>query len=148
MTKILSGFGTVVTLIASNTFPIGIPLTEFADDIDPFDLPSLNIAETSMGLNGEQLAWAKPNPIKLTIGVVPFSAEDISLGILFEANRVGKGKQGARDIITITVVYPNFDFVTFSSGIITDGMPANSVSSSSRIKSKNYGFSFQNKTGI
>jgi len=149
MTKIISGFGAVVTVLASNTFRgAGFPLTEFADDADPFDLPSLNIAETAMSLNGEMLAWAKPNPIKLSISVVPSSLEDINLGILLEANRVGKGKQGARDIITINVVYPNNRFITFSEGIITDGMPGDAISSAGRLKSKTYNFSFQNKTGI
>ena len=35
----VSGFGLVVNLIASNTFPAGLVLTQFAADTDPLDLP-------------------------------------------------------------------------------------------------------------
>lgn len=141
----ISGFGLVINILASNTFPVGLILTEFADDIDPFDLPSLQIADTAMGLNGDLIGWSKANPIKITLGVIPGSFTDLNLSILFEANRVGRGKTGARDIITMTGIYPNKTPIVLTQGIITDGMPGNAVASAGRLKSKQYNFAFEGK---
>jgi hypothetical protein len=144
----ISGFGLRVNVIASNTFPVGFNVTQFADDADPFDLPSLQIGDTAMGLNGDLIRWSKANPIKITLNVVPGSLDDINLGILLEANRVGKGKLGAGDRITMTGLYPNGEFITLIEGTITDGMPGNSVASAGRMKSKAYIFAFENKIGV
>lgn len=148
MTTNVSGFGFQANIIASNTFPSGFIVTEWADDSDPFDLPSLQIADSAMGLNGDLITWSKANPIKLTLNVIPGSDSDINLAILLEANRVGKNKIGARDIITLTGIYPDGTFITLTSGIITDGVPNNSIASSGRQKSKTYNFSFENKATI
>lgn len=144
----ITGYGLVVTVKASNTFPVGFFITSFADDADPFDIPTLQIGDSQMGLNGDLISWAKANPIKISLSVIPNTPADISLGILFEANRVGRGKQGANDIITVNGVYPSGRFITLTNGIITDGMPGDSVSSAGRLKSKTYNFSFENKIGI
>ncbi len=138
----ISGFGLQITLIASNTFPFGISLTQFADDADPFDIPTLQVAETAMGLNGELLSWSKPNPIKVTLNVVPQSDDDVNLGILLDANRVAFGKDSARDLITLVGIYPDGTVTTLVGGKITEGMTSTSVASASRMKSKMYGFSF------
>lgn len=144
----ISGFGSQVNIIASNTFPIGFLVSQFADDSDPIDVPSLQIGDSAMGLNGDLLQWSKANPIKVSLSVVPLGQDDINLAILLEANRVGRGKLGARDNITLTLVYPNGDIVTFINGIITDGMPSTAVASAGRMKSKTYQFSFEGKAGI
>ena len=143
----ISGFGLIVTVRASKTFPLGIPITQFADDSDPLDIPELQIADSAMGLNGDLIAWSKANPIKATLNVIPGSINDIELAILLEANRVGRGKIGARDIITMTVLYPSLNFVTLSNGIITDGTPSSSVASAGRLKSKSYSFTFEGRIG-
>ena len=144
----ISGFGLRINIIASNTYPIGLPITQFADDADPFDLPSLQIADSAMGLNGDLLTWSKANPIKITLSVVPGGLDDAALSILFEANRVGRGKLGAQDIITMTGIYPSGNIITLINGVITDGMPGNAVASAGRLKSKTYSFSFENKIGV
>lgn len=144
----ISGFGLAESIIASKTFPAGLYGTQFADDTDPLDIPSIQIADTAMGLNGDLLTWSKPQPLKLTVSVVAGSATDVNLAILLEANRVGRGKIGARDVITMTVSYPSGAFVTFTDGAITDGPPATSVASAGRLKSKSYSFAFENRIGI
>lgn len=140
----ISGFGLRARLVASVTFPRGIDLTQFADDADPLDAPSQQIRDKAMGLNGDLLTWSKANPILATLNVVPNSDDDKNLAVLFEANRVGKGKQGARDVITLTLIYPDTSSVTLNSGAITDGMPTNSVASAGRLKTKAYAFAFEN----
>jgi hypothetical protein len=143
----ISGFGLIVNVIASNTFPVGLLLTEFADDADPFDLPSLQIADKAMGLNGDLIVWSKPNPINVTLNVIAGSFTDENLSVLLEANRVGRGKTGARDVITMSAIYPSGNILLLNNGAITDGIPANSVASAGRFKSKSYSFSFENKAG-
>jgi hypothetical protein len=132
-------------VIASNTFPSGFDVTQFADDSDPFDTPSIKIANTAMGLNGDLVRFSTAVPINLTLAVVPASADDKNLAVLFEANRVGKGKSGASDEITLTAIYPDGRTLTLSGGCITDGIPSDSVASAGRMKSKPYSFSFENK---
>lgn len=143
----ISGFQTKVNIIASVTFPVALYITEWADDSDPVDIPSLQIADKAMGLNGDLIVWSKANPINVTLEVIPQSFSDINLGILLEANRVGKNKIGSRDIITLNIFYPNNSFVTLINGAITDGMPVNSVASAGRLKSKSYQFTFENRIG-
>jgi len=141
----ISGFGLIATVKASVTFPVGVPITQFADDIDPLDIAALELAQTAMGLNGNLITWSKPNPIMATLAVVPGSLDDIALGIIAEANRVAAGKRPARDIITLTLVYPSGNVITLSKGAITSAIPGNPVASQGRMKSKPYIFAFENK---
>lgn len=143
MSHNISGFGLVLSLTASNTFPSGFTVTQFADDGDPFDSPSIQVADKAMGLNGDLVTWTKANPINVTLNIIPDSEDDQNLAVLFEANRAAKGKIPARDEITITGVYPDDKTVTLSGGFITDGMPLNSVASAGRLKSKPYAFTFE-----
>lgn len=143
----VSAFGFIATVKASRTFPAGFNLTQFADDADPFDVPSLQIADKGMGVNGDLVMWSKANPIVVTFNVIPGSEDDENLRVLMEANRPGKGKVLAYDVISINVEYPvsgkKFSLIN---GGITDGTPANGVASSGRQKTKTYTMAFENKT--
>jgi hypothetical protein len=142
----IGGFGLIVALRATNTFPAGLVLEQFADDADPFDFPDLQIADIAMGLNGDLLTWSKAMPLVTQIALIPESDDDNNMSVLLAANRVGKGKQSARDVITLTGKYPSGYTVTLSNGRLTNGMPSNSVASSGRMKSKVYKLAFQNIT--
>jgi hypothetical protein len=144
----ISGFGVQVNLIASTTYPIGVQITQFADDSDPFDVPALQIGDVAMGLNGDLITWSKANPIKITLSVVPQSNDDTTLSILLAANRVGRGKVSARDLITMSVIYPNDSFITLTNGVITDGIPLSPVANSGRLKTRTYNFSFESYNGV
>lgn len=143
----VSGFGLQIRLIASSTFPAGIALTAFADDADPLDMPDMTVAETGMGLNGDLLTWSKAAPAVVTLNLIPGSEDDVNLGVLLEANRVGRGKRSARDVITLTAIYPDGRTKTLSPGVITVGRAADSVASAGRKKSKPYTFAFENLNG-
>lgn len=144
MSNDISGFGLRLRVVASATFPAGITLSQFADDADPFDFPDLTVAETAMGVNGDLITWSKANPLLVTVNVIPGSEDDQNLAILLEANRVGRGKQSARDQITLTAMYPDGKSNTASVGVITQGRPGQSVASSGRMKTKPYTFAFEN----
>jgi len=145
MTQDITAFGLKVRVIASNSFPAGFTVTQFADDGDPFDIPSIKIAETAMGLNGDLIVWAKANPITVTINVIPDSDDDKNLSVIFENNRVGKNKSSVKDSITLVGLYPSGKTVTMTAGKMTDGMAGSGVASAGRLKTKAYMFAFENK---
>jgi hypothetical protein len=144
MSFIISGIGLQVRIVASVTFPTGFTLTQFTDDADAFDSQSLQVADVTMGLNGDALIASKATVIPVVLGIIPNSDDDELLAILLQANRAGKGKTVANDIITMTPIFPDGSFNIFSGGAITDGMSTNSVQSSQRMKSKTYTFKFEN----
>lgn len=146
----ISGWGLEARLIASVTFPVGVTLTEFADDTDPLDVPSVQIGDAAMGLNGDLITWAKATRLDVSLSVIPNSNTDVNLAILFNQNRPAKGKLSIPDSIILTLQYPstiangNPKFVTYTGGKILTGMPSNAVASSARMKTKTYGFAFEN----
>lgn len=139
----ISAFGIQVRLVASTTFPAGITLTQFADDGDSLDVPSQQIADKAMGVNGDLIVWSKANPLNVTMNMIPASEDDRNMAVLLEANRAGRGKRPARDVITLTAIYPDGRSATYSQGAITDGIPGNALASSGRMKTKPYMFSFE-----
>ncbi|MCA6954827.1 phage tail fiber protein [Pectobacterium polaris] len=141
----ISGFGLTVNIRATTTFPNGINITQFADDADPFDSPSQQLADVAMGLNGDMVSWSVAQPLPVTLNIIPNSEDDRNLFILAEANRVAKGKIPARDVITMTAIYPDGSTRTLSNGKITDGMLGNSAASAGRLKTKTYVFKFENQ---
>lgn len=140
----ISASGLSINIVADKTFPNGFTFNEFADDADPFDLPSLEIAATAMNLNGNLVTWTAPQPIVPTLNAIPGSEGERNLAILFEANRSASGKLVAKDIITMVATYPDGSTVTLSSGKMTAGFPGKSVASAGRMKSKAYTFAFEN----
>jgi len=145
MVNNVTGFGAVLTVIASTTFPVGFPVTQFADDADPLDMASIQIADTAMGLNGDLIRWAKANSLPVVLNVIPGGEDDLNLQILADANRVGQGKFSSNDSITIAAVYPDGSVVTFTGGVMTDAMFGKSISSAGRLKTRSYAFKFEQK---
>ncbi len=141
----VSGTGLSLTIIASGTYPSGFVCRAFADDSDPLDFPEMQITEFGMGLNGDLVVWSAPKPLEVTISVIPGTDEERYLDFLFEANRVAKNKQTTKDVITFIANYPDGTRKTLTPGRITKGLPGNGVASGGRIKTKTYGFVFENK---
>jgi hypothetical protein len=145
MANNISGFGGVVNIIASNTFPVGFPVTQWADDSDPLDFSSVRVADTAMGVNGDLISWSRAASLPMVLNVIPGSQDDINLQILADANRVGQGKNSADDTITATVVYPDNTVITLTGGKLTDAQFGKGISSAGRLKTKSYAFSFEAK---
>lgn len=143
----IGGFGLEIVLFCSVTFPLGLVISQFADDADAVDAPAIQIRDKAMGLNGDLIVWGKAAAIVVTVNVIPGSDDDINLATLAEANRVGKGKRPVNDVINFTGSYPNGELTNLTSGTITDAMPLNPVTSAGRMKTKSYSFAFENKVG-
>jgi len=140
----VGGFGFKAILVGSITFPVGITLTQFADDADPFDSPAIKVKETAMGLNGDLLFWGKATPIPVTLNLIPGSDDDKALQMLAAVNRVGAGKVPVRDEIQASLIFPDGSKIMAINGVLVEAPMASSVSSSGRLKSKSYTFNFEN----
>lgn len=138
-----SGFGVRINLRASETFPSGIDITQFADDTNPIDIPSVQIRDVAMGVNGDMVKWSKGNPIRATIAVIPNSDDDLNLKALAAANRPARGRRAVLDDITIIVIYPDGADVQMLRGTITDAVPSKGVASSGRLQTATYAFAFE-----
>lgn len=147
MANNISGFGSIVSLIASNTYPTGIVITQFSDDADAFDMASIKIGDVAMGVNGDLINWTPAVAKPFTLSVIPGSDDDVNLSILASANQAVQGQSSANDAITITVAYPNGNIITFSNGVITDAPFGNSLGGNGRLKTKTFGFMFQAVNG-
>lgn len=142
----ISGFGTTAQIVASATFPAGFLISAFADDADPLDTPDLDLADTAMGLNGDFIVWSRPQGIEISLNIIPVTPEDDNMSVLFEANRLGKGKRSARDTINVTLNYPNGLTAVLSEGVMVTGPALPQISSAGRFKTRMYRFRFQNIT--
>lgn len=139
-------FGLSAQIIANQTFPNGFTVTEWADDADPLDSPDLQVADTAMGPNGDLVVWSRPMGIEISMNLIPTSPGDTNLDVLLSANRVAKGKFGARDICSIVWTYPNGMKVTASSGKLITGTLVPNASSAGRLKTRHYVFRFEQLT--
>lgn len=146
----VSGYGASIRLVASRTFPNGFTIADFPDDADPIDAPDLQISDAAMGLNGDLIVWNRANALDVGINVIPTSESDVNLDILAAANRVGKRKTSAKDVITLVMIYPSGLIITLTKGTMTTGSIIPGIQSQGRVKTRQYRFKFENvvKTGM
>ncbi len=144
----ISGYGLTVSLIASNTFPVGLLLNEWPDDQEAIAFPDIEIGDGQMGVNGQLITWSKAAPIKMTLSAIPDSPQDLQLAVLLLANRVGVNKIGARDVIQCVVVQGNLNVGSFVNGVIVSGPTFNGVQNTGRMTTKKYNFLFESPYAI
>ena len=140
----VSGLGLTVTIQSVPTFPQGFSIDQWPDDADPLTIGDVQVTDTAMGVNGDMITWNKANPIPVELAVIPNTEADKNLGILLKMNRSAKNKVSVQDSITMVITYTDGSTNTLTGGVITQGQPANSISSDSRTKTKTYSFSFAN----
>ena len=116
-----------------------LPISAFAKDTDPFDVPNVDIAEMEIGTNGDAISWSVQNPIPASISVIPATDDHEILQTIFNANRSEKGSPSANDTITLVRILPNGETTTMK-GRITSGPTTTSLASSGKIKTPVYGF--------
>lgn len=147
----ISGFGASLQIIPSLSYPYGFTVTEFADDTNPFELPSMQIQDKAMGVNGDLLLWSKANPIIFNLAVIPGTDADSDnnkLQTVFNNNRAARGKLPLKDVITIVAILPTGNVITMSQGGITDGKPGYTITSAGRLETMVYSFAFEQITGV
>ena len=139
----ISGFGLKIIVIASNTYPTGLILTQFADDTDPLDFPEVDVADFTTGLNGDLIQNQHPNPLEVNLALIPRTGDANALEFLFNANRVGKNRNSAKDIITLVAYYPDGTMRTATNGGVRSGAITDGIASDGRTKTRVFGFTFE-----
>lgn len=148
MTINISGFGTVSTIVASNTFPLPAPLTFYADDVDGLDFAERQIADTKNGPNGQMVSWSVSNAIEISVSPIVGSPDDILLATIYNANATGPNKTSARDVIEMTVLSPDLlSSIGLTDGVMISATAGKGLSSSGRQKTRTYKFRFENSSG-
>lgn len=141
-TNNVTGFGFALSIIASVTFPVGFVFSQASDDSDAVDFPAVKFGDAAMGVNGDAIIWSKAVMIPMTLTVIPGSIDDLNLQTLAKANRVSQGKNGANDVITANLVYPDGSLASLGSGVITDAQFGKGIGSNGRLKTHTYQFMF------
>jgi hypothetical protein len=147
MTIDIGFFRASLQIQSTFTFPAGFQVTQFADDSDPIDFPSLKIGDGAMGPNGDLAVWSSAAPILMNINIIATSDDDKNLSILAEANRVGKGKFSVQELITASIVYADGALATLTGGKIIGAHFVRSGTNAGRYKTKAYNFMFENLNG-
>ena len=138
----ISGFGVSISISASKTTRIPVPLTNLPKDKDPISVSDNVIGSSETGVNGEVISWSTNNPIELSLAVIPNSASDQILSTIGQANRPALGKLPAGDVITLSMIYPDGSTYTFTSGKMLSFAVAPGISGDGKLSTPEYKFSF------
>ena len=139
----VSASGIKLRVLAFPLYPAGFDVSRFPDDASPLEIDNQQIADTGMGVNGDLVAWSTPNPIEMSVSVIPGSEEDDALASIWAVDRIGGSKIAAFNKITIVVTYPSGKVVTYTGGKMIEGPAGTSTDNSARLQSKTYRFAFE-----
>lgn len=139
-----SSIGIAVRLVASRTFPAGILFTMFPEDGDVGPTGNQEIAGNASGVNGHLIVWSTVNGIEVNLPLIPNTVEESLMAQLFQANRGSVSRFPKKDVITMTVTNPVTGVIkTYKNGAVKNGPVGNQYGLDGRIKSKVYGFVFE-----
>lgn len=138
----ISGFGTSLTIVATQSFPIGFNVKDLADDTDPIDAREVELFGYDVMFDGSLFSFDKGTGIEVAIAVIPGSESDINLKILLQAKKGGINLLSLPDVTSMLINYPDGGRVGLTLGTMISGPLADSVSSSGRRKSNVYKFVF------
>lgn len=151
----ISMAGAVVSIQGSGITVSNI--TEFSDD-NPISVSDLEVAGSSMNLNGELITWYKPSPIEVSLSLLPNSESDRKLKAFIRAVSIGGKEVNVADAyisaltITVPILAENRNgstaqatgkCYTFTNGRILRGNPAISSDGEGRAQSSGYSFIFE-----
>lgn len=139
----VSASGMKIRLVAVPTFPAGFDITRFSDDSDPVSGDNVDIASAAAALNGDMVSWSVPNLVPVRVNVLPGTEEARNLDILWSVNRSGKNKVSVKDTISMVITYPDGRQKAFGQGVMLSGPPFDGASSEGRLRTREYGFAFQ-----
>lgn len=138
----ISTFGISAYILASRTLPVGALINKFADDVDSVGIVEAETGQAIIDLNGIVIRWTVANPLMVTIGVIPESADDQILGVICNANRASQISPSVNDSINLVVRYPNGNIRTFTDGRVISGPSAPSAKAEGRLSSSVYTYAF------
>lgn len=138
----ISGFGTGITIVALQTFPMGFSVSQFADDIDPIDAKEIAAVGYEMLFDGSPFFYDKASVIEVKIGVIAGSDDDLNLKTLLQVKKGTVSILPISDVTTMVVTYPDKGRVVLSNGSIVSGPLLDSIQATGRKKGNTYTFAF------
>lgn len=138
----VSAFGTGINIVSTRTFPVGFPLSQFADDEDPLTIEPLEVSGFERLYDGSIFMFDKTSPVLLSVAVAPNTDDDINMKILLQMRKSSPQLLPIPDTTTMIITYPDGGRVVFSGGGIITGAIADSISNQGRKKGNVYHFAF------
>lgn len=143
----ISGLGLGITILALQSFPMGFSLSQFADDINPFEVEEIEPVGYDMLYDGSLFAFDKAAPVLLTIGLIAGTADDINCKVLLQARKASSGIIPLPDITSMVVTYGDGGRLLLSNGTILKGPLGDTIQASGRKKGNQYTFVFGSFNG-
>lgn len=140
----VSAMGIKATLIAAPSYPVGITMTQFADDGDSLSVPDMTIMQSGMGVNGDLVVWRTAVPCEIDVNLIPGTDECLAMENLFKLNMTQKNKVSSKDVLTLTIEHPDGKIDILTNGYIIGGKPVQDYSSNGRAKTRTFRMVFEN----
>lgn len=138
----ISAVGFSMWISATTTFPIGFEVKDFADDVDPFELPDVPLGTSVKDLNGRVFFQNVPPIIQMYVNVIANSSSDKKLQTLYNSNLSASNKISNSDIITLMLKYQDGTNSLYANGKMIIGTPSVPIQTRGRYRSRRYGFVF------
>lgn len=143
----ISGFGTKITVVALQTFPVGFTIESLTDDQDSLVIENIESVGYQMQYDGGMCVYDKAAAVRVSVSVIPNTPDDINLKLLLAARKGGFKWLPIQDVTSMLVSYPDGGKVAFSSGTIISGPLGDSIQQSGRRRSNTYTFVFASYGG-
>jgi len=138
----VGGFGVVISLIATKTFPVGLTLSKFSDDVSPIEFSESQVADHEFLVDGDIISFETSSAVTVKIGVIPGSDDDDNLSIMLNSNKSIFRIGGLPDLMIMSILYPNQPGIVLNRGYIRSGSLGTSMSEAGRGKGKQFEFIF------
>lgn len=138
----ISGFGTKVQIVALQSFPVGFTVEAFTDDQDALTIENIESVGYQLTYDGGICMYDKAAVVRVSLSVIPNTADDINLKLLLAARKGGFKWLPIQDVTSMLVSYPDGGKVAFSNGTIISGPLGDSIQQSGRRKSNTFTFVF------
>jgi hypothetical protein len=143
----VSAFGTTISILATQSFPIGFTVNKFADDKDPLKIEDIEATGYEFLIDGSLFIFDKAAVIKVQVAVIAASEDDINFKTMLMSRKGSSGVLGLPDVTTMTISYGNGGVVVFTNGSIVSGPLGDSIEQSGRHPSNTYTFVFSDFAG-
>ena len=143
----VSAFGTTISILATQSFPVGFTIENFADDKDPLKIENIEATGYVFLIDGSLFIFDKAAVIKVDVSTIAGSDDDINLKTMLQARKGSSSIINLPDVTTMTIAYGNGGIVMFTNGSIVSGPLGDSIEQSGRHPSNTYTFVFSDFAG-
>lgn len=125
-----------------------VEISNFMDNSNPIDFPDTAVSDVAINCYGQMIRNAKPNPIVMSVTVIPGSKEDNSLYNMWQRYRLTDGSYDEqwRTALRATISVANKTMAKktyeFSGGTMVSGPGGPSATGDGKMQGRTYTFAF------